>query len=320
MTLETSPGITADSPHPLRATLNGALVRIAADGYVAEITSVGASLRSLAFHGRDLVRTFDPEALRPAFSGAALAPWPNRLGDGRYEFEGEEHQVALSEPARGNALHGLVAWADWQVSELAESAVTLRTAIVAQSGYPFPLELTSRFWLDADGLRWSIEARNTGSRPAPYGTGSHAYLLGGSGRVDDWTLQLAAEDVLEVDPDRLLPVGLRRLDDSEGWQRGRTIGETFIDHAFSGFSASHGETTVEVRDAAGTGSAITWDPAALPWVQVHTADRPDPALHRTGLAVEPMTCPPDAFRTGTDLVVIAPGGRHRASWRIHALG
>ncbi len=55
-------------------------------------------------------------------------------------------------------------------------------------------------------------------------------------------------------------------------------------------------------------------------MQVHTADRPDPDDDRVGLAVEPMTCPPDALNSGTDLVVLAPGDSHAASWEIEALG
>ncbi|HWU31187.1 MAG TPA: galactose mutarotase, partial [Microbacterium sp.] len=61
-----------------------------------------------------------------------------------------------------------------------------------------------------------------------------------------------------------------------------------------------------------------WD-AGCPWVQVHTADLPDPAASRRGLAVEPMTCPPDAFNSGTDLIVLEPGAAHTAGWSIRAL-
>jgi len=69
----------------------------------------------------------------------------------------------------------------------------------------------------------------------------------------------------------------------------------------------------------GTGVALIWDPQVLPWVQVHTADRPEPALNRSGIAVEPMTCPPDAFNSGDDLVILDPGARHEASWVIRAI-
>jgi aldose 1-epimerase len=54
-------------------------------------------------------------------------------------------------------------------------------------------------------------------------------------------------------------------------------------------------------------------------VQVHTGDRPEPADHRRGLAVEPMTCPPDAFTSGVDLVHLGPGESHEASWSIAAI-
>jgi aldose 1-epimerase len=97
------------------------------------------------------------------------------------------------------------------------------------------------------------------------------------------------------------------------------VGSTFIDHAFTGLGyGDDGRVTVSVTGADGRGSAITFG-RDCPWVQVHTADQPDPAVSRIGMAVEPMTCPPDAFNSGTDLVVLQPGASSDAGWRISAL-
>jgi aldose 1-epimerase len=95
----------------------------------------------------------------------------------------------------------------------------------------------------------------------------------------------------------------------------RRIGDTFVDHAYTriGF-AEGGSTTARVLAADGSGTAVTWD-RSCPWVQVHTGDRPEPELNRTGLALEPMTCPPDAFRTGTDVIVLQPGEEHAVTFR-----
>jgi aldose 1-epimerase len=76
---------------------------------------------------------------------------------------------------------------------------------------------------------------------------------------------------------------------------------------------------VRVTSKASTGVECEWDPAVLPWVQVHTADLPLAEESRLGLAVEPMTCPPDAFNSGEDLVVLAPGEEHKAFWTIRAV-
>ena len=78
-----------------------------------------------------------------------------------------------------------------------------------------------------------------------------------------------------------------------------------------------GIARVRLTDPSGTGVELSWD-AACAWVQVHTADRPEPELDRAGLAVEPMTCPPDAFSTGEDVVVLDGDRTHTASWTISA--
>ena len=92
---------------------------ITAGDYEATIASVGATLRTLIYRGRDLVVPFEPDIVRPFFRGATLAPWPNRIVDGRYVFRGRSYEVALTEPGRGQALHGLASWLDFAPVETA---------------------------------------------------------------------------------------------------------------------------------------------------------------------------------------------------------
>ena len=166
------------------------------------------------------------------------------------------------------------------------------------------------------GLHARITAVNTGPTSAPYGCAPHPYLVGGPGRVDDWTLELPAERVLEVDPERLVPSGLTGVAGSPfDFRTPLRIGGRFVDNAYTGLSAGVARLTA----ADGSGVELPWDPAVAPWVQVHTGDRPEPEADRVGLAVEPMTCPPDAFNSGTDLIVLQPGATTSASWRIAAV-
>src|SRR5690606_23747975 len=96
----------------------------------------------------------------------------------------------------------------------------------------------------------------------------------------------------------------------------RRIGSARADHALTDVARDEqGTARATVTGQDGAGVALEWGPEC-PWVQLHTADRPEPALDRTGLALEPMTCPPDALATGDDLVVLRPGERHRAWWVI----
>ncbi len=299
---------------------SGRQLRIAAHGYEAVIASVGASLRTLTSHGRDLVVPFDADEVRPAYRGATLAPWPNRVVDGRYAFGGVEHRLALSEPDRGQALHGLLAWAEFSDRLVLDDRVVLAAVIEPQSGYPFRVEVETEYRIDADGLHQTVTAHNLGADAAPWGTGPHPYLVAGDGRVDDWTLALPASAVLTVTPDRLSPVAVEAVDEHPEWdfRSARGIGDVFIDHAFTRLEREAGRAEVRVTTDAGSGVAISFD-ERCPWVQVHTADTPSADTHRIGLAVEPMTCPPDAFRSGTDLVVLEPGAAHAASWRITAI-
>lgn len=316
---------------------SGRQLRIAAHGYEADIAAVGATLRALRFEGRDLVVPFAADEVRPTYRGATLAPWPNRIVDGRYVFAGVEHRLPLTEPERGHALHGLVAWSEFSDRVVDSDRVVLAATISPQSGYPFRVEVEVEYRLDAGGLTQTVTGRNLGADAAPWGTGPHPYLVAGPaegadgvGRtgpepaappVDAWTLLLPASAVLTVTPDRLSPVALEPVDAHAEWdfRTPRRIGSTFIDHAFTALSRMDGATTVEVRGPDGSGVAMVWD-ETCPWVQIHTADTPaDPATHRRGLAVEPMTCAPDAFTSGAGLVVLDPGSAHSASWRILAL-
>ncbi|MGU3411585.1 aldose 1-epimerase family protein [Microbacterium sp. M1A1_1b] len=303
------------------APLSGTQLTISAAGSTARIATVGATLRSLQHHDRDLVVPFDADQVRPAFRGAVLAPWPNRVVDGRYTFDGQDHELALTEPKRSHALHGLAAWTDFDVESVAADRVVLTTTVPAQEGYPFRVVVRVEYRIDADGLHTTVTGTNTGDRPAPWGTGPHPYLVAGPGTVDDWTLTLPASHVLEVTPDRLVPTDLVPVHDEFDLRTPTPIGSRFIDHAFTGFHRdAQGAATITLTAADSHGVRMLFG-TDCPWAQVHTADHVVPEYHRVGLAVEPMTCAPDAFNAGPDrgLVVLEPGASHPASWTIQAV-
>jgi aldose 1-epimerase len=299
--------------------LSGIQYRLSAADYTATIASVGGSLRELTWRGRNLIVPFAPDEVRPAFRGAILAPWPNRIVDGTYRFNGSQHELALTEPARRHALHGLVTWLQFEPVVRTESSLSLAATVQPQSGYPFRLEVVVAFNISELGLSITLAATNTGGEPAPYGASIHPYLVAGPGRVDDWYLELPADSVLRVTTDRLIPQDLVSVTELAGrldFRRARQIGESFIDHAFTGLQSGPDESfSARLTGADGAGVAMFWT-AECPWVQVHTADRPESETSRIGLAIEPMTCPPDAFNSGTNLVVLDSGGSNTTSWRL----
>lgn len=308
-----------DLPPDSAARDRGELFTLEAGAYQAQISSVGATLEALTVNGRDLLVRSPETGPMLFFRGAIVAPWPNRIGDGTYTWDGQEIRTALSEPERGNALHGLVSFQSFTPATLSEDELVLRSELFPSTGYPFHLLLTVHYALDPqEGLTTTVTARNLGAHDAPYGVCPHPYLVAGPDPLDEWSLQVRAGTVLTVTEDRLLPTGTAPVEPGSEFDFGtaKVLGPLFIDHAFTDLDRDEqGRLLVTVTAPGGTGVELSAGPEC-PWLQIHTGDRPEPENDRRGLAVEPMTCPPDAFRSGTDVVRLVPGTEHAASWTL----
>jgi aldose 1-epimerase len=94
------------------------------------------------------------------------------------------------------------------------------------------------------------------------------------------------------------------------------IGSTVLDHAFTDLARGEdGRARVELRDPERGDGVALWVDATYPYVMVFTGD-PLPDVNRHSLAVEPMTCPPNAFRSGEGLVRLEPGQSFTSTWGI----
>ncbi|MEI2713286.1 MAG: aldose 1-epimerase family protein [Nocardioides sp.] len=286
-------------------------------GYRATLTQGGATLRELSYDGRDLIDPFAESEMPAAGRGQVLVPWPNRIRDGRYTWEGTPRQLPLSEPARANASHGLVRWAAWHKHEHRADAITLRYRLMAQSGYPWTLDLTLTYALSHDGLTVTYAAINRSSQAAPFAAGFHPYLRTTAPLIDAATLSLPAGSRVVTD-ERLLPIGDEPTDGTAyEFAPGRALGDLSLDDAFGDLRrGSDGRTHVTLTlDGVGAG---LWMDDQHHWVQVFSADEPSAGARRA-IAVEPMTSPADAFNSGRDLITLAPGGEFRARWGIYAI-
>jgi aldose 1-epimerase len=297
--------------------LTGIQYEIEAGDYRATVTELGAGLRELQHAGTPLVTTFDADQLPAHGAGQLLTPWPNRVDGGSYTFDGATYQLALSEPARGNAIHGLTRWMPWARVSHDRSEVTLRSVPHGQQGYPFAVQVDVTYRVDADsGLHVSVSAVNKGSRPAPWGAGQHPYLTMATPTVDDCVLTLPAGRWLLAD-DRGIPSGAT-LDVAGGefdFRTGRKLGDTRLDHAFTGLRREADGLAWVLLEAGGVRTAL-WADASYRWLQVFTGDPLEPEHRRTALAVEPMTCPPNAFVSGEDLLVLQPKDVVSCRWGI----
>lgn len=298
---------------------SGTQYELSGGGYHAVVTEVGATLRLLSHAGRTLLAGFAAEELRPASRGALLIPWPNRIADGQYSFDGKTHQLPINEVGRNNASHGLLSWVPWQLVSRTDDSVILGYRLYPMKGYPFALEVAVSYQIGPDGLACRVRTTNVGDDTAPYGCAGHPYLVAGPGLVDDWTLEVPAASVLLVSEDRKLPRQLEPVDGTEfDFRIPRKIGDSVLDHAYTDVTRTNGSATVRVTTNDGSGVQCSFGPEC-PWVQVFTSDLGVAGQDRAGLAVEPMTCPANAFNSGVDLVRLEPGASHTTSWTIAAL-
>lgn len=287
------------------------------DRYRAIVTESGGALRALTHDGLDLVDGFGEDEMSPGCRGQLLMPWPNRIRDGAYRWDGADQQLALTEPSRSNASHGLVRWVAWTVAAYSESSVGLTYRLMAQSGYPWTLDLSVTYELGDDGLTVTQSAVNRSGSAAPYAQGAHPYLTAGPGPIDDWELLLPAATRSLSDAERLLPVGREDVGGTAyDFRTARPLGPVALNHAFTDLARDDsGRATTTLLHPSGTGVEL-WVDETQPWLMVYTADDRTGALHRRSVAVEPMTAQADAFRSGEDVVRLEPGASFESTWGV----
>ena len=293
----------------------GVQYEISSGDHRAVVVEVGGGLRIYSVAGQEILDGYREEELPPGGAGQILAPWPNRLRDGKYHWHGADYQLALSEPAHGNAIHGLVRWLPWQPVSVEPDRVTLACQLNPTPGYPWRLELTTTWSFGAAGLVAEHTATNLGDSAAPFGLGAHPYLHPPGAGVDDVVLMVPADRRLVVDG-RKLPLAAPLVAGTEwDFREGRRIGGAQLDTTFGG-DVPGGGSAVALSTVDGSRRVLVWADAAFRWWQVFTGDALPEPRRRRAVAVEPMTCPPDGYRSGHGVVTLEPGGTWRGSWGI----
>lgn len=294
----------------------GEQYEISAGGYRAVVTEVGATLRVLQTGGQDMVAGFAAEDRVEGGRGQQLMPWPNRIRDGRYTFDGREQQLPINEVERGTALHGLVRWVPWQLVEHTGDTVTQQVLVYPQQGWDGTVRCTISHRVSERGLTVLIGCENVGDTAVPFGYAAHPYFTLGQDSVDEIVISAPASSYLEVD-DRLLPVAVRPVDGlPEDLRTEAPLGTRNFDTAFTDLALDQEFQAWRIRLSRGDRETYLWGDSQHRWIQIYTgADRRD-----LGLAVEPMTCGPDAFNTeatSTGLIVLQPGETYQGSWGVY---
>lgn len=290
---------------------------IEAEGHRATVVEVGGALRGYSVGDREVTDGFAADEIMPASAGSILAPWPNRIRDGQYTFEEKSYQLALTEPPRHNAIHGLVNWARWSLVEQSADAVTVEYDLPAQPGYPWALTLRTTWRVSAAGLRSEQEVVNTSDGTAPWGFSVHPYVQLPGVSVDDTLLRVPGRSRILADA-RLLPIGAVKVAGTEyDFVAPRRVGSAVLDNTWGDLVPdADGGSSVTIAAPDGSDAVTVWGDDKFTWWQVFSGDALHGERYRRSFAIEPMTCPPDAFRSGRDLITLAPGESWKATWGI----
>ncbi len=296
---------------------SGEQIELRAGEHRVVIVEVGGGLREYTYAGRPVLDGYGEDEMCSAGRGQMLLPWPNRLRDGRYEWEGRKLQLALTEPDKRNAIHGLARWSNWVPAEREERRVVMRLTLHPQTGYPFALSLEIEYSVDEHGLTVETRALNVGAEPCPFGAGAHPYLTVGAGPVDEWVLRAPGATWMETD-ERQIPTASKPVDGTEyDFRSARTIGSLELDTGYGELARdADGLARVTVEEPEGEARVSLWMDAAYPYLMLFTGDTLPPERRRQGFAVEPMTCAPNAFQSGDGLVTLEPGERFAGRWGI----
>ncbi len=281
----------------------------------AVVVEVGGGIRAFTDGDRAVLQDYPVTAMCDGAHGAPLIPWPNRLGDGRYQFFGADHQLPLTEPAKHTAIHGLLRWRSWRAVRKEPDRVVMGIRLHPVPGYPFALDVEVSYQLDAAGLTVRTTATNVGDAACPFACGQHPYLSPGHGLIDGCELELPARTRIVTDPERQLPTGCEQVGGTAfDWRRQRAVGQARLDDGFTDLERdSDGRAWVTLHRPDGCLVQV-WMDDAYPIVELFTGDTLTADRRRRGLGVEPMSAPPNAFRSGELVHTLRPGESWSAEW------
>jgi aldose 1-epimerase len=296
---------------------SGEQIAIAHGDQRAVITEVGATLRTYVKGGLSVVEGFAGEEVPTGARGQVLFPWPNRIGEGEWTFSGRVARPTIDDVVHQTALHGLVRWRPFRVEAVNQNRCVLTLLLHPTPEYPFLSEISVAYHLGSLGLTVTTTVTNRDSVPLPFGVGFHPYLSVTTPTIEGAQLELPAKSYVAVD-DRQLPTGeiLPLSGNQLDFSKRKSLSGHELDVTYSDLVRDDtGLAVATLQDATGGEVEVSVD-RNFPYLQVFTGDTLEKGRRRTAVAIEPMTCPPDALRSGKDVVVLEPGQHWAGSWRL----
>jgi aldose 1-epimerase len=248
----------------------------------------------------DVVWGYTGGSRKKGGQGDVLIPFPGRIKDGRYTFDGRSYQLERNDKEGPNAIHGFVRNIPWALrerqSDRAEFEVTVEAAEYAARGYPFSLTIRVTYRLESTGLSCGFAVLNGGATSAPVGVGFHPYFTVGTAAIDDAEARIPAGGYLEFD-DRLAPTG-RILPTGGGewdYRRFAPIGSRRFNHCYMDLERDpNGSCIASLRNPSNGRTIDVVMDRSFSALVIYSGDAIAEAPRRA-LAIEPMTCASDAF-------------------------
>jgi aldose 1-epimerase len=265
------------------------------------VPEAGANVLDIWFEEQSVLDGFaTPEELAGGHWGKStlLFPFPNRLLDGKFTYEGVTYEWPINNAATGNAIHGFIRSEAFTVESTQVSgqgcSITLAVDYDGRHAfYPFPFKMEVTYRLGSDrSFGVSVRVENKANTHLPFGFGWHPYFRLVP-QAADHSLQLVPGPRVEID-DRMIPTG--KLLEQTDFQELTAIGDTFIDNCFKAEPEQY-----EVCLAGGERKLVfKANKRDWPYFQVFTPP------HRTSVALEPMTCNVNVLNSGDGLIKLAP--------------
>ncbi len=296
---------------------SGEQIAIAHGDQRAVVTEVGATLRTYVKGGVSVVEGFAGEELPSHARGQLLFPWPNRLDEGEWTFSGRTAEPAIDDVAQLTASHGLVRWRPFRIEAVNQNRCVLALLVHPTPAYPFASEISVAYHLGTLGLTVTTTVTNCDGVPLPFGVGFHPYLAVTTPTIEGAQLEIPAKSYVAVD-ERQLPTGeiLPLAGNQLDFARRKSVSGHELDVTYTDLLRDDSGMAVAALEDTNGGEVELSVDRNFPYLQVYTGDHLEKGRRRTSVAVEPMTCPPDALRSGKDVVVLEPGQHWAGSWRL----
>lgn len=286
----------------------------------AVVTSIGAGLRVLRVGEVDIIQGFAEDAEVAYCAGQILIPWPNRVRDGQWSYDGEDFQLPVNEVDLNNAIHGFLLSLPHEVMATSAESVLLHATIAASEGYPWELSVVTEYSLTESGVTIEHRITNASATPAPVAVGTHPFARIGDVPTEDLVVTVPAQTRVVVD-ERLNTVGSEAVEGTRfDLREGQRVGDFDLDTAYADLTPRPDGTYALVATAPDGRSVTIWGDQNFSQAQVFNTDA-FPTENGPGWAValEPTTAPPNALASGDDLHLIAPSDTWVVTWGIEYL-